>query len=60
MQLPSPSELLEIATEAAWAAGRHTLAYFNTTVEVELKPDETPVTRADKMWPRRHAHMILG
>jgi histidinol-phosphatase len=48
MSLPSLSHLLEVATEIAWTAGRHTLAYFNTSVEVELKADETPVTRADR------------
>ncbi len=29
-------------------AGRRTLAYFNTGVEVETKADDTPVTRADR------------
>ena len=46
--MPNLSELLEVATEAAWAAGRHTLAYFNTTVAIEIKPDQSPVTQADK------------
>jgi len=46
--MPNLSELLEVATEAAWAAGRHTLAYFNTTVAIEIKPDKSPVTQADK------------
>jgi histidinol-phosphatase len=41
--------LLDVAVEAAHAAGRRTLAYFGTgTAAVELKPDETPVTRADR------------
>jgi histidinol-phosphatase len=45
---PSPRELLEVATEVALAGGRHTLQYFNAGVAVELKPDQTPVTRADR------------
>ena len=41
-------DLLAVATEAACAAGRRTLAYFNTRVAVELKADQTPVTCADR------------
>lgn len=44
----SNSTFLQLATEAAYLAGRRTLAYFNTGVAVELKADETPVTRADR------------
>jgi histidinol phosphatase-like enzyme (inositol monophosphatase family) len=40
--------LLDVAIEAAYLAGRRTLAYFNAGVEVEIKQDETPVTRADR------------
>jgi histidinol-phosphatase len=47
-QLPSLSDLLAVATDAAYAGGRRTLAYFNTNVEVETKADNTPVTRADR------------
>lgn len=42
------NELLAVATEAAYLAGRRTLAYFNTGVAVEIKRDNTPVTQADK------------
>jgi histidinol phosphatase-like enzyme (inositol monophosphatase family) len=45
---PSLKDLLSLATEAAYLAGRRTLAYFNTGVEVETKKDDTPVTRADR------------
>jgi histidinol phosphatase-like enzyme (inositol monophosphatase family) len=45
---PSLKELLAVATDAAYLAGRRTLAYFNTGVEVETKSDDTPVTRADR------------
>lgn len=34
--------------EAAYQAGRRTLAYFNTGVPVEIKSDDTPVTQADR------------
>lgn len=48
MSHPSLSDLLSVATEAAYLGGRRTLAYFNTGVAVEMKPDETPVTCADR------------
>jgi myo-inositol-1(or 4)-monophosphatase len=45
---PSLNELLSVATDAAYLAGRRTLAYFNAEVSVETKADATPVTRADR------------
>jgi histidinol-phosphatase len=51
---PKLSELLSIATEAAYVAGRRTLAYFNTPIDIDLKSDETPVTIAD----RESEHLI--
>lgn len=48
MPEPTLRELLEVATEAAYRAGRRTLAYFNAGVGVETKADETPVTVADR------------
>ncbi|CAA9426656.1 MAG: Histidinol-phosphatase [alternative form], partial [uncultured Phycisphaerae bacterium] len=48
MPTPSLRELLDVAADAAYLAGRRTLAYFNTGVEVETKADDTPVTRADR------------
>jgi myo-inositol-1(or 4)-monophosphatase len=45
---PSLNDLLSVATDAAYAAGRRTLAYFNTGVAVETKADNTPVTCADR------------
>jgi myo-inositol-1(or 4)-monophosphatase len=47
-QNPTLRELLAVATDAAYVAGRRTLAYFNAEVAVEHKADDTPVTRADK------------
>ncbi len=48
MPEPSLGDLLSVAQEAAYVAGRRTLAYFNTNVAVELKADNTPVTCADR------------
>lgn len=39
---------LEVAVEAARAAGAIALGYFQSGVEVMMKPDDTPVTRADR------------
>jgi histidinol phosphatase-like enzyme (inositol monophosphatase family) len=45
---PPVRDLLDVAIEAAWSAGRHTLAFFGNDVEIETKADSTPVTRADR------------
>lgn len=45
---PSLRELLAVATDAAYLAGRRTLSYFNTGVAVDTKSDDTPVTIADR------------
>ncbi len=39
---------LEFAVETAWRAGRATLAHFQTGVATETKPDQSPVTIADR------------
>ena len=39
---------METAAQLAWAAGRASLRYFQTGVTVEMKPDATPVTSADR------------
>ena len=41
-------DLLSVASDAAYLAGRRTLAWFNAEVAVETKADDTPVTRADR------------
>lgn len=41
-------KVLEVAVEAARAAGEIALKYFRRAVEVTLKPDRSPVTRADR------------
>ena len=48
MPTPSLRELLDVATECAYLAGRRSLAYFNAGVDVEHKGDDTPVTIADR------------
>lgn len=39
---------LDFATNLAYRAGRITLGYFNTGVRPDYKPDDTPVTAADR------------
>src|SRR5699024_315812 len=40
LMTPKLSELLSVATEAAYIAGRRTLAYFNTPIDIDTKADE--------------------
>ena len=42
------SEAAAFAVDAAFIAGRRTLTYFQTPVDVDRKDDGTPVTRADR------------
>ena len=51
-------ELLDFAIEAAWEAGRITLRYFQTDVDVEMKEDQSPVTIADRTAELRLREMI--
>src|SRR6476661_139385 len=48
--MPDPvlKELLNVAAEAAFTAGRRTLAWYNANVAVDTKLDNTPVTCADR------------
>ena len=48
MPEPALRDLLSVATDAAYLAGRRTLAHFNAEVAVENKADATPVTVADR------------
>ncbi len=61
--------LLDFATETAYRAGRITLGYFNAGVRPDYKPDDTPVTAADRaaeefiraeIEKRYPTHAILG
>ena len=58
--MPDPSlrEILDFATEAAWQAGRITLGYFQTGVDVEQKADDSPVTVADRQAEQKLIEMI--
>ena len=49
---PTPRDLLDVAADAAVAAGRRSLAYFGlrpSQLGVEAKSDDTPVTVADRL-----------
>jgi histidinol-phosphatase len=48
MKNPTLSQLLEVAVDAAYLAGKRTLAYFQTPIQPDLKSDNTPVTIADR------------
>jgi histidinol-phosphatase len=44
----STRDLLDFAVDAAFQAGRLALSYFQTGIEVDRKPDLSPVTAADR------------
>jgi histidinol phosphatase-like enzyme (inositol monophosphatase family) len=48
MTRPTLRALLDVAVDAAYLAGRRTLAYFQAGVRAEIKADQTPVTIADR------------
>lgn len=69
MTTPPLATLLEFALNAAWQAGRITLGYFQSGVDVERKGDNSPVTIADKQSEQKlrsliekrwSAHGIIG
>lgn len=41
-------DLLDFAVEVTWRAGRATLAHYQTGIAAEAKPDDSPVTAADR------------
>lgn len=45
---PTQASLLDFALDAAWQAGRATLAHFQTGIQAERKADDSPVTLADR------------
>lgn len=56
MSSRSLESLLDFASETVWAAGRVTLAHFQTALDVQWKADGSPVTAADRAaeaWIRR-------
>ena len=69
MAEPSLKHLLEVAADAAYTAGRRTLAWYNAGVAIDTKQDSTPVTCADRdaehtirqiITKRFPTHSILG
>jgi len=44
----SLSTLLDFAVDAAWQAGKITLAYYQTDISVAHKTDDSPITIADR------------
>ena len=58
MSEPSLDSLLQFALDAAWQAGRISLGYFQTALDVERKSDASPVTRADREAEQRIRSLI--
>ncbi len=56
----SLSDLLEFAVEAAREAGKIPLEYFQTELNVSTKPDQSPVTIADKRTEEKLRELILA
>ena len=54
----SLQQFLDFAIEAAWQAGRLTLAHYQTGVVVERKPDRSAVTIADREGERLLRRLI--
>ena len=52
------NDFLDFALDAAWQAGRITLGYFQTGVDVERKHDNTPLTIADKQAEQKLRELI--
>lgn len=48
MTIGSYRDLLDFAVEVAWRAGRVTLAHYQTGIAAVSKPDDSPVTLADR------------
>ncbi len=51
---------LDFAIEAAWQAGRLTLQHFQSTFDVDLKYDASPVTIADRGAEELLRRLIMG
>ena len=51
-------ELLDFAVDAAWQAGKITLEYFQTSLEIKSKSDSSPVTVADKRGEEKLRELI--
>lgn len=55
---PELRSLLEFAIDAAWQAGRITLAHFQTGLAAERKADNSPVTLADRQTEQKLRELI--
>jgi histidinol-phosphatase len=51
-------DLLDFAVDAAWQAGKITLEYFQTEIDITRKADSSPVTIADKRSEERLRELI--
>jgi len=51
-------ELLDFAVDAAWQAGKITLEYFQTPIDIASKADQSPVTIADKRGEEKLRELI--
>ncbi|HKV39032.1 MAG TPA: histidinol-phosphatase [Blastocatellia bacterium] len=54
------SGLLDFAVDAAWQAGKITLEYFQTNLDVKTKSDHSPVTIADKRTEEKLRELIAA
>jgi histidinol-phosphatase len=54
----SLSHLLDFAVDAAWQAGKITLEYFQTNIDVSRKADLSPVTIADRRTEEKLRELI--
>ncbi len=54
----NPSTFLNFALDAAWQAGRVTLGYFQTSLAVQRKADNTPLTLADQQAEQKLRQLI--
>lgn len=57
---PTLDTLLHFALDAAWQAGRVTLAHFQTGLTAERKADNSPVTVADRAAEQMLRRLILN
>jgi histidinol phosphatase-like enzyme (inositol monophosphatase family) len=57
---PLPAELLDFALDAAWQAGRLTLAHYQTALTPDRKGDNTPVTIADRLAEQKLRELIAS
>jgi histidinol phosphatase-like enzyme (inositol monophosphatase family) len=57
---PCPEAFVALAERIAAAAGETARAYFRTPIDIDDKPDDTPVTRADREAETRMREIIAA